>query len=161
MLSCLPLPLNYSIQHSENGFTGSCMTSLQMYRERGLYCAVFRRLSTALVCLEILGNWLALHPGAKHELEAMTPVFMVLCWLLARLQTMLARTGFTIFAVSERWHPRFGCSHARYIHFMWMASWTWAQVLNGQGCPHCWVAAFWLEVTFNVGWDYNVYNDKT
>ena len=28
----------------------------------------------------------------------MTPVFMVLSWLLARLQTMLARTGFTIFA---------------------------------------------------------------
>lgn len=74
------------------------MTDLQMYHERGLYCAVFRRLSTTLVWLEILGNWLALHPGAKHELETMTLVLMVLSWLLAKLQTMLARTGLIISA---------------------------------------------------------------
>jgi len=36
--------------------------------------------------------------GAKDELEAMTPVLMVLSRLLARLQTMLARTGLTTFA---------------------------------------------------------------
>lgn len=74
------------------------MTGLQMYRERGLYCAVFRKLSTALVCLETLGNCLTLHLGVKHELEAMTPVLTVVSRLLARLQTMLARTGLTIFA---------------------------------------------------------------
>lgn len=51
-----------------------------------------------MVCLEILGNWLALHTGVKHELEAMAHVPMVVSWLLGRLQTVLARTGLTIFA---------------------------------------------------------------
>lgn len=97
MLSCLPLPFNYSIQHSEYVFTGSCVTGLQMYCESGLYCAVFRRSSAALVHLEILGNRPALHPWAKHELEPVTPVLVVLPWLLARLQTTLARAGLTVF----------------------------------------------------------------
>lgn len=97
MLSCLPLPFNYRIQHSEYVFTGSCMTGLQMYCESALYRAVFRRASAALVRLEILGNWPALHPWAKHELETVTPVLMVLSWLPARLQTTLARAGLTIF----------------------------------------------------------------
>lgn len=74
------------------------MTGFQIYHEMGLCCADFRRLTTASVCLEILKNRLALHPGVKRELEASTPVLTVLPWLLVRLQTMLARTGLTIFA---------------------------------------------------------------
>lgn len=120
-------------------FTGSCMTGLQMYCESGLYCAVFRRSSAALVHLEILGNWPALHPWAKHELETVTPVLMVLSWLPARLQTTLARTGLTIF-----------------LHFGKVASLLWLllfqmHTLSMNGNPDLSSGAEWARLSLLFG----------